>query len=57
MIYLWDVAAGLAPIKKYLYNNDNHIVAGALLAAGIVNCGINIDSDPVSSELFFFFLI
>lgn len=36
MIYLWDVAAGLAPIKKYLYNNDNHIVAGALLAAGLL---------------------
>ncbi|KAM7503369.1 hypothetical protein LguiB_002273 [Lonicera macranthoides] len=55
MIYLWDVAAGLAPIKKYLFNNDNHIVAGALLAAGIVNCGINIDSDP-ALELFNHFL-
>lgn len=55
MIYLWDVEAGLKSIDKYLNRNSNHIVAGALLAAGIVNCGIKIDSDPVSSKVFCFF--
>lgn len=47
MICLWDVDSGLAKIDKFLHSNDNHVVAGALLGVGIVNCGIRSDCDPV----------
>lgn len=49
MILLWDVDAGLAQLDKFFHSNDNHIIAGALLGVGIVNCGIKNDCDPVSS--------
>jgi hypothetical protein len=49
MILLWDVDAGLAQIDKYFHLSDSHIIAGALLGVGIVNCGIKNDCDPVSS--------
>lgn len=48
MILLWDVDAGLSQIDKYLHSNDNHVIAGALLGVGIVNCAIKHDCDPVS---------
>lgn len=51
MILLWDVDSGLAQIDKYFHSTDNHVIAGALLGVGIVNCGIRNDCDPVS-ELF-----
>ncbi|KAG6667586.1 hypothetical protein CIPAW_01G111100 [Carya illinoinensis] len=49
MILLWDVDAGLAQIDKYFHLSDNHVISGALLGVGIVNCGIKNDCDPVSS--------
>lgn len=49
MILLWDVDCGLAQIDKYFHSNDNHVIAGALLGVGIVNCGVKNDCDPVSS--------
>ncbi|KAJ8649928.1 hypothetical protein MRB53_002951 [Persea americana] len=33
LILLWDVDADLAQIEKYFDSNDNHVIAGALLAA------------------------
>ena len=48
MILLWDVDSGLAQIDKYFHSNDNHVIAGALLGVGIVNCGVKNDCDPVS---------
>ena len=50
MILLWDVDSGLAQIDKYFHSNDNHVIAGALLGVGIVNCGVKNDCDPVSSH-------
>ncbi|XP_042512291.1 26S proteasome non-ATPase regulatory subunit 2 homolog A-like isoform X2 [Macadamia integrifolia] len=47
MILLWDVDSGLAQFDKYLHSNDNHVIAGALLGVGIVNCGIKNDCDPI----------
>lgn len=44
---LWDVDGGLPLVDKYLYSNDNHVVAGALLAVGIINCGVRNECDPV----------
>ncbi|WOL06849.1 26S proteasome non-ATPase regulatory subunit [Canna indica] len=51
MILLWDVDSGLAQIDKYLHSNDNHVVAGALLGVGIVNCGVKNDCDPAMALL------
>ncbi|KAF2284106.1 hypothetical protein GH714_019070 [Hevea brasiliensis] len=53
MILLWDVDSGLAQIDKYFHSNDNHVIAGALLGVGIVNCGIKNDCDPVSFRSFY----
>ncbi|OAY34004.1 hypothetical protein MANES_13G142400v8 [Manihot esculenta] len=51
MILLWDVDSGLAQIDKYFHSNDNHVIAGALLGVGIVNCGIKNDFDPALALL------
>jgi hypothetical protein len=53
MILQWDVDSGLAQLDKYFHSNDNHVIAGALLGVGIVNCSIKNDCDPVSSFYFF----
>lgn len=52
MILLWDVDSGLAQIDKYFHINDTHVIAGALLGVGIVNCGIKNDCDPVRTSIF-----
>jgi len=51
MIYLWNVEEGLSEIDKYLYNGDNNIKAGALLACGIVNAGIRTEVDAAFALL------
>ncbi|PIA32537.1 hypothetical protein AQUCO_04400025v1 [Aquilegia coerulea] len=51
MILLWDVDSGLAQIDKYFHSTDNHVIAGALLGVGIVNCGVNNDCDPALALL------
>ncbi|EEF44376.1 26S proteasome non-ATPase regulatory subunit 2 homolog A [Ricinus communis] len=51
MILLWDVDSGLAQIDKYFHSNDNHVIAGALLGVGIVNCSIKNDCDPALALL------
>ncbi|KAM1060857.1 hypothetical protein ACFX2J_025179 [Malus domestica] len=51
MILLWDVDSGLAQIDKYFHSNDTHVIAGALLGVGIVNCGIKNDCDPALALL------
>ncbi|PSS16431.1 26S proteasome non-ATPase regulatory subunit 2 A like [Actinidia chinensis var. chinensis] len=51
MILLWDVDSGLAQIDKYFHSNDNHVIAGALLGVGIVNCGVKNDCDPAMALL------
>lgn len=51
LILLWDVDSGLTQIDKYLYSNDDNIKAGALLACGIVNCGVRNDCDPALALL------
>ncbi|XP_055904695.1 26S proteasome non-ATPase regulatory subunit 2 [Eupeodes corollae] len=51
LILLWDVDGGLAMIDKYLYSTDDYIKSGALLACGIVNCGIRNEVDPAHALL------
>ena len=53
MILLWDVDYGLALIDNYFHLYDKHVIAGALLGVGIMNCGIKNDCDPVSSINYF----
>mmetsp|Transcript_18831 Transcript_18831/g.52512 ORF Transcript_18831/g.52512 Transcript_18831/m.52512 type:complete len:900 (-) Transcript_18831:154-2853(-) len=52
MITLWDVEGGLTLIDKYMYVSDQHVVAGALLAVGIVNCCVQNENDPAYALLF-----
>ncbi|XP_017799271.1 PREDICTED: 26S proteasome non-ATPase regulatory subunit 2-like [Habropoda laboriosa] len=51
LIHMWDVDGGLVPIDKYLYTNDHQIKAGALLAIGLVNCGVRNECDPALALL------
>lgn len=46
-----DVEIGLDKIDKFTYATENQIKAGALLAIGIVNSGVRIDSDPALALL------
>nr|NVI77497.1 regulatory particle non-ATPase 1 [Cucujiformia] len=47
----WDVDGGLTPIDKFLYSSEDHIKSGALLACGIVNCGVRNECDPAFALL------
>ncbi|RWS15345.1 26S proteasome non-ATPase regulatory subunit 2-like protein, partial [Dinothrombium tinctorium] len=51
LILLWDVDSGLTQIDKYLYSSEDNIKAGALLACGLVNCGVRNDCDPALALL------
>lgn len=51
LLWLWDVDNGLAAIDKYLYTGEDNIKAGALLACGIVTCGVKNDCDPALALL------
>ena len=41
----------LLQIDRFLYSTDNQVVAGALLAVGIVNCGVMDEVDPAFALL------
>jgi 26S proteasome regulatory subunit N1 len=43
--FLWDVNGGLTTIDEYLYLAEDYIRSGALLAFGIMNCGMRDDCD------------
>nr|NVI77543.1 regulatory particle non-ATPase 1 [Cucujiformia] len=47
----WDVDGGFTPIDKYLYSSEDYIKSGALLACGIVNCGVRNECDPALALL------
>jgi 26S proteasome regulatory subunit N1 len=51
MLLLWDVEGGLDQIDKFTWAKEDHIKAGAMLAIGIVNSGVRIDSDPAMALL------
>lgn len=51
MLMLWDVEGGLDKIDPYTNVDDETIKAGALLATGLINCGIRMDSDPAIALL------
>ena len=51
LILLWDVDGGLTPIDKFLYSSEDYIKSGALLACGIVNCGVRNECEPALALL------
>lgn len=51
LISLWDVESGLTQIDKYLYSDNDYIKAGALLACGVVNAGVQNECDPALALL------
>ncbi|KAI3318316.1 armadillo-type protein [Xylariaceae sp. AK1471] len=50
-LLMWDVENGLDKIDKYTYAQEPQILAGAMLAIGIMNSGTRIDSDPALALL------
>jgi 26S proteasome regulatory subunit N1 len=50
-LMLWDVENGLDKIDKYTYATETEIQAGAMLAIGIMNTGVRIDSEPALALL------
>ncbi|KAJ8686227.1 hypothetical protein QAD02_022021 [Eretmocerus hayati] len=51
LIHMWDVDGGLVPIDKFLYASDDLVKSGALLAIGLVNCGVRNECDPAMALL------
>ena len=51
MLLHGDVEVGLDTIDKFTYANEDNIKAGALLAIGILNSGVRIDSEPALALL------
>merc|ERR1719502_2520836 len=45
-LYLWAMDEGMGQIDKYQYSSDMHLQAGALMAFGLVSCGIRNECDP-----------
>lgn len=51
-ILLWDVEGGLPQVDAYLYSEEPNIVAGGLLAVGLINTNIRNDCDPAYGLLY-----
>jgi len=45
-LLLWGIDEGLTQIDKYQWSSDVHLKAGALLAFGLVTCGVKNECDP-----------
>jgi len=45
-LYLWGMDEGMGQIDKYQYSSDMNLQAGALMAFGLVSCGIRNECDP-----------
>ncbi|KAI1168320.1 armadillo-type protein [Nemania serpens] len=50
-LLMWDVENGLDKIDKYTYATEPQILAGAMLAIGIMNSGTHMDGDPALALL------
>ena len=51
MVMLWDIDGGLPQVDRYLYSPDPQILAGALLAVGVLASGVRNDCDPAIALL------
>ncbi|KAL2208731.1 proteasome/cyclosome [Sarocladium strictum] len=50
-LLLWDIENGLDKIDRYTYASEPEISAGAMLAIGIMNSGVRLDSEPALALL------
>ncbi|KAJ9132544.1 26S proteasome regulatory subunit RPN1 [Pleurostoma richardsiae] len=50
-LLLWDIENGLDKVDKYTYAEEEQIQAGAMLAIGIMNAGVRLDSEPALALL------
>ncbi|KAK6827725.1 hypothetical protein PG987_011066 [Apiospora arundinis] len=50
-LLMWDVENGLDKVDKFTYAEEPQIQAGAMLAIGIMNSGVRIDSEPALALL------
>ncbi|KAI1815155.1 armadillo-type protein [Poronia punctata] len=50
-LMMWDVENGLDKIDKYTYSEEPNILAGAMLAIGVMSSGTRMDSDPAYALL------
>ncbi|OAA64029.1 26S proteasome regulatory subunit rpn1 [Cordyceps fumosorosea ARSEF 2679] len=50
-LLLWDIENGLDKIDRYTYANEVEISAGSMLAIGIMNSGIRVESEPALALL------
>ncbi|ROT41827.1 26S proteasome regulatory subunit rpn-1 [Sodiomyces alkalinus F11] len=50
-LLMWDVENGLDKVDKYTYAAEPEIMAGAMLAIGIMNAGVRLDSEPALALL------
>lgn len=51
MLMLWDVEEGLDKVDPFTHVDDDMVKAGAMLATGIFNSGVRMDSDPALALL------
>lgn len=51
LLMQWDVEAGLDKIDRFTDSTEPEIQAGALLAIGVMNSGVRIDSEPAVALL------
>lgn len=51
MLLLWDVETGLDKIDPYTNVDDDMVKAGSMLATGILNSGVRMESDPALALL------
>lgn len=50
-LLMWDIENGLDKIDKYTYASEPEICAGAMLAIGVMNSGVRVDSEPALALL------
>lgn len=50
-LLMWDIENGLDSIDRYTYASEPEISAGAMLAIGIMNSGVRIESEPTIALL------
>ena len=51
-VLLWDVEGGLPQVDTFLYSEEPLVVAGGLLAVGLINTNVRNDCDPAHGLLY-----
>lgn len=51
-VLLWDVEGGLPQVDTFLYSEEPLVVAGGLLAVGLINTNVRNDCDPAYGLLY-----